>query len=706
MSCFKFHLRQKYQEKFRIMLLNKNLFIINTNFLAKNYILSNVSVNKFSSPTNQSFTEFLYLNFKNENKMKRCVLTILVLFGFTVNLFSQNMMTPELLWKLKRLSPTGISIDGKNVLFSVTEYNVEEGKKTTKKYSLAVSGGTPTEVPDFSGLLLDKNVSPDQARIIEVKQVKLEQVRGVDLYPNFKESNVYVYNDLDYRHWDSWNEGLYNHLVLRLNNDTELDGIDIMKDEPFYCPQMPFGGDEDYTWNHDGSKILYVSKKLTGKQYAVSTNTDIYEYDISTATTKNLTPEMPGYDQNPSFSSEGVLAFTSMARDGYEADKNDLIVLFNGMKINLTQHWDGTVSSFKWADSGRKIYFNAPVDGTIQLFSVDFIPANNSKKPVEVRQITQGDFDVTGLVGQVGETMIVTRTDMNHAADLFAIDLKTGKMKQLTTVNKEIYGSIKLSQVERRMVKTTDGKEMLSWVIYPPDFDPKKKYPTLLYCQGGPQSALSQFYSFRWNFQLMAANGYIIVAPNRRGMPGHGVAWNEAISKDWGGLVMGDYLAAIDDIAKEPYVDKERLGAIGASYGGYSVFYLAGIHNKRFKSFIAHDGVFNLKSMYGTTEELWFTNWDAGGAYWEENNKAAQKTYSQFDPSNLVNNWDTPMLIIQGGKDYRVPIGQGLEAFQAAQLHGIKSRLLYFPDENHWVLNPQNSVIWHTEFFKWLKETL
>lgn len=279
-------------------------------------------------------------------------------------------------------------------------------------------------------------------------------------------------------------------------------------------------------------------------------------------------------------------------------------------------------------------------------------------------------------------------------------------MQQLTDINQAIYSNLKLSKTEKRTVKTTDGKEMITWVIYPPDFDPNQKYPTLLYCQGGPQSALSQFYSFRWNFQLMAANGYIVIAPNRRGMPGHGNEWNEAISKDWGGQVMDDYLSAIDDVAKEPYVDKNRLGAVGASYGGYSVFYLAGIHDKRFKTFIAHDGVFNLKSMYGTTEELWFTNWDAGGAYWEDSNQAAMKTYQEFDPSNFVNRWDTPILIIQGGKDYRVPIGQGLEAFQAAQLKGLKSRFIYFPEENHWVLQPQNSIIWHSEFFRWLKETL
>lgn len=649
--------------------------------------------------------DFLYLGF-NKKFMSRLVIFLSLCLGFHLSTHAQNTMTPELLWKLKRVSPVGISDDGKNIIYTITEYEVEKGEKTTKKYTIPVKGGTPMEIKDYSDLITDKSVSPDGTRKIDIEKVKIDKVLGKDLYPNLQESNVYIFNDLYYRHWDKWNDGTFNHLILKMNGDSEVDGIDILKDEPYHSPQMPFGGSDDFTWNNEGTKILYVAKKLEGKEYATSTNTDIYEYDIKSGKTQNLTEGMPGYDTHPEFSKEGALAFLSMARDGYEADKNDIVVFFNGLKTNLTQHWDGTVFSFKWDKDGRKIYFTAPIGGTVQLFSVDYVPANNSKKPLEIKQITDGQFDVAGLVGQVGEEFIVSRTDMNHASELYSVNLKNGKMSQLTDVNKNIYDEIKLSKVEKRIVKTTDNKDMVTWVIYPPDFDPKKKYPTLLYCQGGPQSALSQFYSFRWNFQLMAAHGYIVVAPNRRGMPGHGVEWNEAISKDWGGQVMDDYLSAIDDVAKEKYVDKERLGAVGASYGGYSVFYLAGIHNKRFKSFIAHDGVFNLKSMYGTTEELWFTNWDAGGAYWEKDNKDAVKTYTEFDPSNMLDKWDTPILIIQGGKDYRVPIGQGLEAFQAAQLHGLKSRLLYFPDENHWVLSPQNSIIWHTEFFKWLRETL
>ncbi|SMC74533.1 S9 family peptidase [Moheibacter sediminis] len=617
----------------------------------------------------------------------------------TITQAQQNMMTPELLWKLKRLSPIGITKDGKNVIYSTTEYKVVEGEKISKKFSLPINGGSSTEIQDFSNLIFDKSISPDGTRKIDIQKVKLDKVSGSDYYPQLQNSDVKIYDDLHYRHWDTWMDGSYNHLILNLNNGSEVAGIDLLKDEPFHSPQMPFGSDEDFTWSPDGSKILYVAKKKKGKEYATSTNTDIYEYDVKSGKTKNLTDGMMGYDTHPEFSSKGILAFTSMARDGYEADKNDLIMVQNNEKINLTESWDGTVNAFKWADNGEKIYFNAPIGGTIQLFEIEI----KSKK---IKQITDGEFDIAGLVGQTKDAFIVTRTDINHAADLFSVDLKSGKLKQLTDVNQDIYSKIKLSKVEKRITKTTDNKDMVSWVVYPPDFDPAKKYPTLLYCQGGPQSALTQFYSYRWNLQLIAANGYIVIAPNRRGMPGHGVEWNEKISKDWGGQVMDDYLSAIDDISRESYVDKERLGAVGASYGGYSVLYLAGIHNKRFKSFISHNGVFDLKSMYGTTEEVWFPNWDAGGAYWEKDNKDAVKTYEKFDPSNMVKNWDTPILIFQGGKDYRVPIGQGQEAFQAAQLQGIKSRFIYFPDENHWVLQPQNSVIWHTEFFRWLKETL
>ncbi|MEC4115372.1 S9 family peptidase [Myroides phaeus] len=617
--------------------------------------------------------------------------------------FSQEVMTKELLWKLGRVTPIGVTKDGKNLIYKVGHANMEEDKFDSKTYQIPLTGGNPVEVTDFKSLLVDKNISPDGKMILSDKAVKVGKVLGKDLYPTMEKSDAYVFDGLDYRHWDTWNDGTHNHVFYSPVGD-EKGAIDIMVNEPYDAPQKPFGGDEDYTWTPDGKSIVYVSKKKFGTEYATSTNTDLYEYNLETKKTKNLTESNLGYDTNPTFSPQGHLTWLQMKRDGFEADKNDLIVRYDGRDLNLTANWDGTVASYKWSKDGNKVYFTAAVGGTIQLFEVNF-PGRKRIAPV-VHQITDGMFDVTGIVDVIGDKAIVTRTDFNHAAEVFSFDMKKNEWTQITKVNDEAYSKIAMSKSEKRIVKTVDGKDMVTWVVYPPNFDPNKEYPTLLYCQGGPQSALSQFYSFRWNFQLMAAEGYIIVAPNRRGMPGHGVEWNEAISKDWAGKPMQDYLAAIDDVAQEKYVDKNRLGAVGASYGGYSVFYLAGIHENRFKSFISHCGVFDLVSMYGTTEEVFFPNFDTGGAYWEKDNKDAQNAYTNFNPINNVDKWNTPILVIQGGKDYRVPIGQGQEAFQAAQLRGIKSRFLYLPEENHWVVKPQNAQVWQGEFFRWLKETL
>ncbi|HLA55753.1 MAG TPA: S9 family peptidase [Flavobacterium sp.] len=634
--------------------------------------------------------------------IKKTVLLTLLMMSINA-LTAQNIMTPEMLWKLGRITPLGISKDGKNVVYKVSTPNVAENKSDSKYYTIPVAGGNAVEITDYKSLINDKNISPDGKYIVYNEDVKMENVAGKDFYPELAKSDVQIYNGLDYRHWDTWNDGNYSHIFFRENKEKS-KGTDIMKGEAFNSPQKPFGGDEDYIWSPDSKSILYVTKKKSGTDYAISTNTDIFEYNLETAKTTNVTDGNMGYDTQPAFSPAGNLTWLQMKRDGYEADKNDIIVAFKGMKMNLTANWDGTVDHFKWSDDGKKIYFIAPIDGTKQLFEVNF--PGPTKIAVTVKQITNGDFDVTDIVGVSGSTVILNRTDMNHAAELYAYDLKKSTWKQITNINKSTYDTLALSKIEKRYVTTTDGKKMLVWVILPPNFDPNKKYPTLLYCQGGPQSPLTQFYSYRWNFQLIAANDYIVVAPNRRGMAGHGVEWNEQISKDWGGQVIKDYLSAIDDVAKEKYVDKSRLGCVGASFGGYSVFYLAGMHNKRFKTFISHDGVYNLQSMYGTTEEVFFNNWDHGGAYWEKDNIAAQKAYNEFNPINMVDKWDTPIMIVQGGKDFRVPIGQGQEAFQAAQLRGIKSRFLYFPEENHWVLKPQNALVWQHEFFKWLKETL
>jgi len=618
---------------------------------------------------------------------------------------SQKNMTPELLWKLGRVSAVGITKDNSGVVYAVSTPDMDQNKSIRKTYFISLKGGTPRIIADSEQLIKNDRISPDGKYMITTEEVKIKKVSGSDFYPDLPKSTVQIYDQLNYRHWDEWEDGAYSHVFVHsMVNGKPGEGKDIMQGQPFDVPQKPFGGDEDFIWSPDSKSVLYVTKALSGTQYALSTNTDIFQYDIATGNTINLSKGMMGYDINPAFSPQGTLAWLSMEREGYEADKQDIVVKNAAGIMNLTKNWDGTVDGFKWSLDGKKIYFYAPVDGTLQLFEVNY-PGLTKMLPV-VRQITRGDFDVNGIIGQAGNRLVVSRTDMNHAPELYTVDLSDGSMKQLTHVNDDIYKTVNSSKVERRYVTTTDNKKMLVWVVYPPGFDPTKKYPALLYCQGGPQSPLTQSYSFRWNFQLMAGGGYIVVAPNRRGMYGHGRSWNEEISKDWGGQALRDYLSAIDDVSKENYVDKSRLGCVGASYGGYSVFYLAGVHNNRFKTFIAHDGVFDLRSMSGTTEELWFTNWENGGYYWEKKNKAAQKSFEQFNPINFVDKWNTPIMIVQGGRDYRVPIEQGLQAFQVAQLKGIKSKLLYFPDENHWVLKPQNALVWQREFYKWLNETL
>lgn len=635
--------------------------------------------------------------------MKKLII-ILLLLGST-NLFSQNNLTPEMLWKLGRVAPLGLTKDKQSVVYAVSIPDIQENKSKRKYYSIPVTGGNATEISDPESLLSNDRISPDGKYIISSKEVQVIRTRSSDIYMDLPKSNAYVFTSLNYRHWDTWEDGKFEHIfVAPFENGKAGDAKDIMPADSNDCPQKPFGGNEDFIWNPDSRHIVYVTKKKFGTAYAISTNTDLFEYNIETGITKNLTADNKGYDIAPAYNNRGQLAWLQMKKEGYEADKQDIIVSNGVTSMNLTKQNDLIhVESFRWADDDKSLYFIAPVNGTLQLFNVSY-PGLTKMMPV-IKQITSGDFDISSIVGQSGNTLIVTRTDMNHAPEIYSVDLSNGIAKQLSHVNDANYASIALCRTERKFVTTTDNKHMLVWVIYPPGFNPAKKYPTLLYCQGGPQSALTQAYSFRWNFQLMASQGYIIVAPNRRGMPGHGTAWNEQISKDWGGQVMNDYLSAIDAISKEPYVDKARRGCVGASYGGFSVFALEGLHEGRFKTFIAHDGVFDFRSMYGTTDEMWFENWEKGGAYWEHNNAVAQRSFSQ-SPSNFVSKWNTPILIVQGGRDYRVPIEQGQQAFQAAQLKGIKSRFLYLPDENHWVLSAQNALVWQREFYKWLNETL
>ena len=669
--------------------------------------------------------------------MKKTLLPLLLLIGLSGS--AQDRMSPELLWNLRRVSPDGLTWDGKNLFYSSKSIDWKTEKSTVHHYKVAIEDGSKKEwttdagktvtqryenawyayydnflyqstdggaswTEIYNGLQNAENVwvSPNGKYVAFSRDVLIKPMQGSDIYPDLPNTTAKVYEDLNDRHWDTWEDGKYSHIFVASIDDGKVK--DIMADEPYDCPTKPFGGGEDLTWAPDSKSLVYVCKKKFGKEYATSTNTDIYQYDIASGKTENLSQGMNGYDMQPAFSKDGKrLAWLSMAHDGFEADKNDIVVLDinRKKKINVTAKWDGTVEGFIWSNSDGKIYFNAPTEGTVQLFDVTVPDRENDKVAVNI--ITKGKYDISGIVGQAGNDVVVTRCDMNHATEIYKVKPAYGDMIALTHENDKIYQNVAMSKTELRQVTTVDNATMGVWVIYPPDFDPAKKYPTLLYCQGGPQSALSQFYSFRWNFQLMAAQGYIVVAPNRRGMPGWGVKWNEEISKDWGGLPMQDYLSAIDDVSKESYVDKSRLGCVGASYGGYSVYMLAGMHNNRFKTFIAHDGLFDLKSWYGTTEELWFANWDLGGAYWKE---PAPASYEKFNPSNFVNKWNTPIMIVQGGIDYRVPVEQGLEAFQAARLHNIKAKLLYLPNENHWVLHPQNAIAWQREYFKWLDETL
>ena len=649
---------------------------------------------------------------------------------------AQQVMTPEILWTLNKFSVTAVEPSHAGIIYSVgkVDLNTEKtnrqnfylnfeknqilkmdllGKKSIfqwDKNGVYATEGDKIYISKDNGLswaefytIGDADnivVSPDGKKVAFSKAVQVEKLLGKDKYADLPKTTAQIYTDLNHRHWDAWNEGKYNHVFVASISDDVSKAKDLLDGQKFDSPQKPSGGSEDFIWSPDSSKLLYVCKKKSGKEYATSTNTDIYTFDLASGKTENLTEGMMGYDVNPKFSPDGKsLLWQSMARDGYEADKNDVVVMdwVSKKKTNLTKNWDeSVVGDVAWSNDSKMIYFTTAKRGTKQFFVLN-------PKDAKVKQISDGAFDVNEIVAFQNDFAFVTRTDINHNADLFKLNLKDGTMLQITQVNKENYANLTPSKSELKMVKTSDGKEMGVWFHYPPNFDPNKKYPTLLYCQGGPQSALTQYFSTRWNFALMAANGYIVVAPNRRGMPGWGTKWNEDISKDWGGQPMRDYLAAADFAKTLPFVDGSRMGAVGASYGGYSVFMLAGIHENRFKTFIAHDGLFDMKSWYGTTEELWFANWDLGGNYWQN---PQPKAYTDYNPSNFVEKWNTPIMVIQGGIDFRVPYEQGQEAFQAAKLKGLKTKFLYFPNENHWVLHPQNGLVWQREFFEWLKETL
>ena len=650
-------------------------------------------------------------------------------------------MTPEALWAMGRIGGMNVSPDGKKVVYTVAYYSVPENKSNREVFVMNADGSDNKQItktgfaeneavwikggtkiaflcnesgssqlwemnPDGTGRKrlsdYDKDIegfafSPDEKKVLFISQVKTVNSTA-DKYPDLDKATGVIITDLMYKHWDEWVTTVPHPFVADFDGESISNPVDVMEGELFESPMKPFGGIEQLAWNITSDKIAYTSRKKTGKEYAISTNSDIYVYDLNTKQTTNITEENKGYDTNPTYSPDGKsIAWLSMERDGYEADQNRLMVmnLETGEKTFVSKDFDSNVDSYCWSADCKRIYFTGVWHGESQIYQIDLADGN------KITPLTEGMYDYAS-VALLGDKLIAQRHSMSMGDEIYSIDL-TGDhtVTQLTFENKHIYDQLTMGKVEERWMKTTDGKQMLTWVIYPPQFDPNKKYPTLLFCEGGPQSPVSQFWSYRWNFQIMAANDYIIVAPNRRGLPGFGLEWNEAVSGDYGGQCMKDYFTAIDEVAKEPYVNKDRLGCVGASFGGFSVYWLAGHHDKRFKAFIAHDGIFNMEMQYLETEEMWFANWDMGGAYWEKQNATAQRTFAN-SPHKFVDKWDTPILCIHGEKDYRILANQGMAAFNAAVFRGVPAELLIYPDENHWVLKPQNGVLWQRTFFEWL----
>ena len=686
---------------------------------------------------------------------------------------TSDKMTPEALWAMGRIAGAQASPDGKHIVYQVGYYSVKENKghqvicvmdsdgKNIKQLTTSsksesdpvwINGGKKIaflsdgqiftmniDGSDRKKLTNDKTgidgfkFSPDEKKVILIKQIPFHE--SIQKNPeDLPMATGRVVTDLNYRHWDEYVESIPHPYLAEVTPNGITEGTDILEGEPYECPMKPFGGVEQLAWSNDSKNIAYTCRKKSGVEYATSTDSDIYLYNIETKETKNLCKSAgyvepksdptktkkyqavnskenlknnPGYDTNPKFSPDGkYVAWQSMPRDGYESDRNRLCVynLATGEKTYVAEKFDSNVGDFCWMPNSKDITFIGVWHGCINMYRTNL--AGN------VEQLTNdwADFVSVSLAND-GNKLLAVRQSMSAPNDIFVItpakNASKTKVEQITKENKQILDQLSLGKIQQRWVKTTDGKEMLVWIVLPSDFDPNKKYPTLLFCEGGPQSPVSQFWSYRWNMQIMAANGYVVVAPNRRGLPGFGSEWNEEISGDWTGQCMKDYLSAIDDAAENlPFVDKDRLGAVGASFGGFSVYYLAGHHDKRFKCFIAHDGAFNLESMYTDTEEAWFSNWEYDDAYWNKNLTDNAKNTYKNSPHRFVDKWDTPILCIHGEKDYRINANQGFGAFNAAKMHGIPAELLIFPDENHWVLKPQNGVLWQRTFFNWLDKWL
>ena len=643
---------------------------------------------------------------------------------------------------LGRVSAPAVSPDGKKILYGVSYESVEQNKSNLDLYLMNIDGSgvtritaTPESESGYAWIDGGRKIafmnpidgkmqlwvmnadgsdrkavssvengiqgflfSPDEKRVVMIGTVKYSR-EAKDIYPDLPDATGRVIDDLMYKHWDEWVTEIPHPLIGEFNGTEVTDVVDIMQDEPYESPMKPFGGIESFAWSPDSQQLIYVSRKKTGLEYAVSTNSDLYLYDLATATTRNLTEGMMGYDTNPAYSPDGkYVAWLSMEHDGYESDKNRIFIMDmgTGAKTDLTTDWDYTADQIAWNPDGKSIYFIAAKDGVTPIFSI-------ALKDKKVSVVADGTFDYAALAPAGKKLLISMRHSMLMPNEIVSVE--KGKVTQISNVNTELLSQLKMPTVEKRMVPTTDGKLMTTWVVYPPEFDATKQYPSILYCQGGPQQAVSQFWSYRWNLALMAAQGYIVIAPNRRGLPGFGTEWNAQISKDYGGQNMRDYFSAVDDMKRESYIDPKHIGAVGASYGGFSVYWLAGHHEGRFAAFIAHAGIFNMETQYLETEEMWFANWDMGGAYWDKNNEAAQRTFAT-SPHRFVDKWDTPILCIHGEKDFRILANQAMAAFDAAVMRGVPAELLIYPDENHWVLKPQNGVLWQRTFFEWLDKWL
>ena len=662
---------------------------------------------------------------------------------------AEGKLTAEVMWKMARIGAQTLSEDGSKLVYALTEYNLAENRGVTTLHLRDMASGEEVRLTDYNSsnhsaqwidgeniaflsnrsgssqvwamdvntkavrqlTAFDKDVegfgiAGDHA--FYVQRVKVAPLKGSDKYADMDKSKVRIYDDLMVRHWDYWDDGSYLHIFAAdYANGKIAEGKDIIgADKAYDAPLAPYFDCAEIRLSPDGTKLAYTCKPLTGTEYALSTDSDIFLYDFATEATRNLSKEAAatgvdkfvGYDKYPVFSPDGTkIAFRSQRRPGNEADQQRLWVFdLNTNECNyITRGQDYCVTEVAW-DGNEAMYFILPWRGTHHVARIGL--------DGKMTQITKGNYDFNTFTFANGK-IVANMNSISKAVELYDVNPATGEFAQITDVNREIYDNIKFGEVQERWIKTTDGKEMLTWVILPPDFDPTKKYPTLLYCQGGPQSTVSQFWSYRWNFQLMAAQGYVIVAPNRRGCPSFGQEWTDQISGDYSGQNIKDYLAAIDEVSKEPWVDVDHRGCVGASYGGYSTYYLAGVHENRFKAFIAHCGIFNFESMYGHTEELFFVTNDYGGAYWDKDNATAQRSYAN-SPHKLVANWNAPIMIITGEKDYRIPYSQSLEAFTAARVQGIDARLVSFENEAHQVFQPQNSVVWNREFFSWLDKYL